>query len=48
MLVASKGAHQRCLVDMTTENVEFVCTVRYTNLYIEGADNQINDCPRLR
>ena len=41
--VPSLGARQRFLVEMTTENVAFVCTVRYSRCW-----QPINDCPRPR
>ena len=41
--IASLGARQRFLVEMTTENVAFVCTVRYSRCW-----QPINDCPRPR
>ena len=42
--VASQGARrERFRVELTTENVEFVCTVRYSRY-----GQPINDCPRPR
>ena len=41
--VPSLGARQQFLVEMTTENVAFVCTVRYSRCW-----HPINDCLRPR